>query len=89
MREVDDVQHAVDQREAERDQRIDGPGQEAVQHGLQDDLRREAHGSAGDGEDRLRVGEVAREDHLDVPALHLRVHRPPAWFWPLTKRVGP
>jgi hypothetical protein len=29
--EVDDVQHAVDQRQAERDQRVDRAGQQAVE----------------------------------------------------------
>ena len=31
MREVDDVQHAVDQREPERDQRVDRAGRQAVE----------------------------------------------------------
>ena len=35
--EVDDVQHAVDQREPERDQRVDRADGEAVQHGRHED----------------------------------------------------
>ena len=31
MGEVDDVQHAVDQRQAERDQRVDGAGHQTVE----------------------------------------------------------
>ncbi len=38
MGEVDDVQHAVDQRQPQRHQRVDRPGQEAVEHGGEDDL---------------------------------------------------
>ena len=39
MGEVDDVQHAVDQRQADGDQHIDAAGQQAVQHAGEDDLR--------------------------------------------------
>ncbi len=39
MREVDDVQHAVDQREAERDQRIDGARHQAVEQRRDEDGR--------------------------------------------------
>ena len=41
--EIDDVQHAVDQRQPERDQRIDRTGQEAVENGGDQDGGRE-HG---------------------------------------------
>ncbi|QYU67159.1 hypothetical protein J4558_19715 [Leptolyngbya sp. 15MV] len=77
MGEVDDVQHAIDQREPQRDQPVDGAGEEAVENGLPDDLRRVRTqvSAGGPGVHRLRVGEVAREDHLDVVALHLGVHR--------------
>ena len=33
MGEVDDVQHAIDQRQPDRDQRIDRPGHQPVEHG--------------------------------------------------------
>ncbi len=37
--EVDDVQHAVDQRQPERDQGIHGPGQQSVEHRRNEDGR--------------------------------------------------
>ena len=37
MGEVDDVQHAVDQRQAERDQRVDRAGHQAVEHRRNED----------------------------------------------------
>ncbi|MNE75926.1 hypothetical protein D3C80_1721290 [compost metagenome] len=39
MGEVDDVEHAVDQRQAEGDQRVDRAGHQPVQRRFQDDLR--------------------------------------------------
>ena len=39
MGEVDDVQHAVDQRQPERDQRVDGAGHQAVEHRRNEDDR--------------------------------------------------
>ena len=39
MREVDDVQHAVDQRQPERDQRVDGAGHQAVEDRRNEDDR--------------------------------------------------
>ena len=39
MREVDDVQHAIDQRQPERDQRIDGAGHQAVEQRRNEDDR--------------------------------------------------
>ena len=32
MREINDVQHAVDQRQAQSDQGVDGPGRETIQY---------------------------------------------------------
>ena len=43
MGKVDDVQHAVDQREPERDQRVDRAGHQAVEDGRDEDDGRE-HG---------------------------------------------
>ena len=43
MGEIDDVEDAVDQREAERDQRVDGAGQQAVEDRGNEDGGRE-HG---------------------------------------------
>ena len=37
VREVDDVQHAVDQRQPERDQRIDRAGHQSVEHRRNED----------------------------------------------------
>ena len=39
MREVDDVQHAVDQGETHGDQHVNAAGQQAVQHTGEDELR--------------------------------------------------
>ena len=43
MRKVDDVQHAINQRQAERDQGIDRAGRQAVQDGGEEDAELE-HG---------------------------------------------
>ena len=43
MGEVDDVQHAINQREAQSHQPIDRPHQKAVCHGLQQNFGRVAH----------------------------------------------
>ncbi len=80
--EVDDVEHAVDERQAERDQRVDRTGHHAVQHRRHDDLwakhhrslRRIRSRSGRHRKDDLGVGEFRRKDHLDVAPLHLRVH---------------
>ena len=50
VREIDDVQHAVDQRQPKRDQRIDRAGQQAVEdRGDQDDGRQHGHALEGRG----------------------------------------
>ena len=41
MGEIDDVQHAVDQRQRDRHQRVDRAGEQAVDDGGKDDLGRE------------------------------------------------
>ena len=40
MGEIDDVQHAIDQRQPDRDQRIDRAGHQAVEHGGSQDIGR-------------------------------------------------
>ena len=44
MGEVDDVQHAVDERQPDRDQRVDRAGHQPVQHGGEEDVGGEHQG---------------------------------------------
>ena len=82
MREIDDVQHAVDQRQPERDQRIDRAGQQTVEdRGDQDDGRQ--HGrdtlkamAAGGAFDAPPATAMTLTPASGTPASRMR--RPPA-----------
>ncbi len=41
MGEIDDVQDAVDERQSERHERVDGAGQEPIENGGKNDFRRQ------------------------------------------------
>src|SRR5262249_58219153 len=49
MREIDDVQDTIDQRQAKRDQPIPRPGQKSVEDGGNENDRRQHRRAGGDG----------------------------------------
>jgi hypothetical protein len=92
MGEVDDVQHAVDEGEAERDERVDGAGEEAVHEGLGDDrggvhqqLLRHPRARAARPEDLVGVRALHRHGVLGSPRFALR---PRMTAYPLTGNTG-
>ena len=104
VREIDDVQHAVDQRQAERDQRVDGAGHEPVedrgngyrrQHGL-DRAAGRRHPCAAACRQARGIGNTGFADAnvagkmtwMSLPSTWVLTGAAP-WFWPLTNLVGP
>ena len=79
MGEVDDVQHAVDQRQPQRHQRIDRAGGQAVEDGG-NRMPKSSMGGSGPAsrtqrEHRVGLAVLARHDHPDVALDHLRHQR--------------
>ena len=77
VREVDDVQDAVDQGQAERDQCVHGACRHAVQERRQEnrDVEHRSAPSGAQREDRIDLAIVARDDDADVTLDHLRHQR--------------
>ena len=80
MGEVDDVQDAVDQRQADGDQHIDAAGQQAVQHAGEDDLRIE-HATSSRPEREARSGGTSLSERIFKrgPSTSLRFARDDGW----------
>src|SRR5262249_54573470 len=91
MGEVDDVQDAVDQGEAERHQRVDRAGEKPVEDGRNQDGRRQharaqAGGIGNTGfADAKAVGKMT---WMSLPSTCVFTGAAPS-FWPLTNLVGP
>ena len=71
MGEVDDVQHAVDQRQPQRDQRVDRAGQEAVEDRRKQDAVQNARCRAGD------TGRVDQRHQAGIGKTGLALAKPP------------
>ena len=103
--EIDDMQHAIDQRQPERDKGIDRPGHQAVQHrGNEDDRRqhdgttrrhprhrasRRLHRARGIGNTGLALANAAGKITLMSRSSTCVLTGAAPWFWPLTNFVGP
>src|SRR5262249_60268668 len=89
MGKVDHVQYDVDQRQSERDQRIDGAHQDAVDDRLDQNRRREHALQAGIGKTGLALANVAGKITWISPESTCVLTGAAPWFWPLTNLVGP
>ena len=91
MSEVDDVQHAIDQREANGDKGVDCPGRQAIDSRRRDDIGREQRPApqAGIGKTGLASAKSVGKMTLMSPSCTCVLTTSAPVFWPLTNCVGP
>jgi len=96
MREIDDVENAVDEREPERHERVDGASQEPIENGSKNNVRRQhyvinraAAYAGGMGKTGFAEAKVCG-NMTWISLLSTCVFTGAApWFWPLTNLVDP